>query len=172
MNAGGVAAIIDYLGDTRGQVRLPGIMVLGYVGAHTETLGMAVIVSKGVSQLAIIMQEESDDKIRAATVWSLGQIGSHTPEHAKALATVNVLPRLLEAYTSPHSSEDLQLKAKKGKQTLYMTQTNHTLSFEKRPPKGDLLTCVGALVARCTGQHPQVCRRSVQQGKTRLAFEK
>ena len=75
---------------------------------------MAVIVSKGVSQLAIIIQEESDDKIRAATVWSLGQIGSHTPEHAKALAMVNVLPRLLEAYTSPNSSEDLQLKAKKG----------------------------------------------------------
>merc|ERR1719220_1427718 len=74
---------------------------------------MAVIVSKGVSQLAIVLQEESDDKLRAATVWSLGQIGSHTPEHAKALATVNVLPRLLEAYTSTHSSEDLQLKAKK-----------------------------------------------------------
>lgn len=63
-------------------------MVLGYVGAHTETLGMAVIVSKGVSQLAIILQEETDDKIRAATVWSLGQIGQHTPEHAKALARV------------------------------------------------------------------------------------
>ena len=114
LNAGGVAAIIDYLGDTRGQVRLPGIMVLGYVGAHTETLGMAVIVSKGVSQLAIILQEETDDKIKSATVWSLGKTGSHTPEHDKALATVNVLPRLLDAYTSAHSSEDLQLKAKKG----------------------------------------------------------
>jgi len=113
LNAGGVAAIIDYLGNTRGLVRLPGIMVLGFVGAHTETLAMAVVVSKGVSQLAIILNEEKDDKVLAATAWSLGQIGAHTPEHAKALATANVLPRLLDAYKSPNSSEDLQLKAKK-----------------------------------------------------------
>lgn len=46
MNAGGVAAIIDYIGETRGNVRLPGIMMLGYVAAHSENLAMAVIVSK------------------------------------------------------------------------------------------------------------------------------
>ena len=46
VNAGGVAAVIDYLGETRGNVRLPGVMMLGYVGAHSENLAMAVIVSK------------------------------------------------------------------------------------------------------------------------------
>lgn len=46
MNAGGVAAVVDYVGDTRGNVRLPGIMMLGYVAAHSENLAMAVIVSK------------------------------------------------------------------------------------------------------------------------------
>ncbi len=46
VNAGGVAAIVDYVGDTRGNVRLPGIMMLGYVAAHSENLAMAVIVSK------------------------------------------------------------------------------------------------------------------------------
>ena len=46
VNAGGIAAVIDYIGDTRGNVRLPGIMMLGYVGAHSENLAMAVIVSK------------------------------------------------------------------------------------------------------------------------------
>ena len=46
MNAGGVAAVVDYIGETRGNVRLPGIMMLGYVAAHSETLAMAVIVSK------------------------------------------------------------------------------------------------------------------------------
>ena len=48
---------------------------------------------KGVSQLAVILQEETDDKIRSATIWSLGQIGCHTTEHAKAIAVANVLPR-------------------------------------------------------------------------------
>ncbi len=46
VNVGGVAAVIDYLGDSRGNVRLPGIMMLGYVATHSENLAMAVIVSK------------------------------------------------------------------------------------------------------------------------------
>ena len=46
INTGGVAAVVDYIGDTRGNVRLPGIMLLGYVAAHSENLAMAVIVSK------------------------------------------------------------------------------------------------------------------------------
>ena len=29
MNAGGVAAVVDYIGETKGNVRLPGIMMLG-----------------------------------------------------------------------------------------------------------------------------------------------
>lgn len=46
VNAGGVAAIVDFIGENRGTFRLPGVMMLGYVGAHTENLAMAVIVSK------------------------------------------------------------------------------------------------------------------------------
>lgn len=46
MNSGGIAAVIDYLGDCKGAMRLPGIMMLGYVAAHSENLAMAVIVSK------------------------------------------------------------------------------------------------------------------------------
>ena len=38
--------MVDYVGETRGNVRLPGIMMLGYVAAHSENLAMAVIVSK------------------------------------------------------------------------------------------------------------------------------
>jgi hypothetical protein len=46
VNAGGVAAMVDFIGENKGNVRLPGVMMLGYVGAHTENLAMAVIVSK------------------------------------------------------------------------------------------------------------------------------
>lgn len=46
VNAGGVAAVIDCIGICRGNVRLPGIMMLGYVAAHSENLAMAVIISK------------------------------------------------------------------------------------------------------------------------------
>lgn len=46
VNAGGVAAVVDYVSSTRGNVRLPAIMMLGYTAAHTESLAMAVILSK------------------------------------------------------------------------------------------------------------------------------
>ena len=46
VNAGGVAAMVDYVGDTCGNIRLPAIMMLGYVAAHSENLSMSVIVSK------------------------------------------------------------------------------------------------------------------------------
>ncbi|XP_071341521.1 sperm-associated antigen 6 [Trachinotus anak] len=113
VNCGGMAAVIDYLGDCHGNLRLPGIMMLGYVAAHSENLAMAVILSKGVPQLALCLSEEPEHHIKAATAWSIGQIGHHTPEHAKAVATANLLPKLLQLYMDASSSEDLQLKSKK-----------------------------------------------------------
>lgn len=65
---------------------------------------------QGVNQLALALSEESEDHIKAATVWSIGQIGRHTPEHAKAVALANLLPKLLELYMEASSSEDLQTK--------------------------------------------------------------
>ena len=49
---------------------------------------------------------------QAASAWALGQIGRHTPEHAKAVAQANVLPRLLQLYLQPGSSDDLQAKVR------------------------------------------------------------
>ncbi|XP_069770732.1 sperm-associated antigen 6 isoform X4 [Narcine bancroftii] len=113
VNTGGVAAVVDYIGDSKSNVRLPGIMMLGYVAAHSENLAMAVIVSKGVAQLAICLSEEPEDHLKAASAWALGHIGRHTPEHARAVAVANVLPKLLALYMQSGSSEDLQIKAKK-----------------------------------------------------------
>lgn len=69
-------------------------------------------VLQGVPQLALCLSEETEHYIKAATAWSIGQIGQHTPEHAKAVATANVLPKLLELYMDASSSEDLQAKVK------------------------------------------------------------
>ncbi|XP_026147837.1 sperm-associated antigen 6 [Mastacembelus armatus] len=113
VNCGGIAAVIDYLGDCHGNLRLPGIMMLGYVAAHSESLATAVILSKGVPQLSLCLSEEPEHHIKAATAWSIGQIGHHTPEHAKAVATANLLPKLLQLYMDASSSEDLQAKSKK-----------------------------------------------------------
>ncbi|KAM9337390.1 sperm-associated antigen 6 [Symphorus nematophorus] len=113
VNCGGLVEVVDDLGNCRGNLRVPGIMMLGYVAAHNESLAMAVILSKGVPQLALCLSEEPEHHIKAATVWSISQIGHHTPEHAKAVATANLLPKLLELYMDASSSEDLQIKSKK-----------------------------------------------------------
>uniref|UniRef100_H3CRT2 Sperm associated antigen 6 n=1 Tax=Tetraodon nigroviridis TaxID=99883 RepID=H3CRT2_TETNG len=121
VNCGGLAAVIDSLGNCHGNERLPGIMMLGYVAAHSENLAMAAILStcltppclQGVPQLALCLSEETEHHLRAAAAWSIGQIGRHSSEHAKAVAASNVLPRLLELYVDPGSSEDLKDKCKR-----------------------------------------------------------
>ena len=67
---------------------------------------------QGAVQLALTLSSETEDHVLAATAWSLGQIGRHTPEHAKAVATSNVLPRLLDLHLRQDSSEDLVMKVR------------------------------------------------------------
>jgi len=113
VNFGGVAAIVDYVRDTNGNNSLPGIMALGYIAAFSETLALAVIVEKGVPQLTRALIEEQEDHIRAAAAWSLGHVGRHTSDHAKAVTDAHVLPRLLERYLDEASSDDLKTKCKR-----------------------------------------------------------
>eukprot|EP00435_Cladocopium_sp_Y103_P033447 s720_g8.t1 len=138
VNAGGIAAMVDYVQEARGNARtsaatlkgscsgrirgLPGIMTLGYVSAFSETLALAVVVSRGIPPLkdALINEPEDwhhlvdfPDHVKAAAAWSLGQIGRHSPDHARALAEADVLRRILAVYLHRDSSEDLQMKAKR-----------------------------------------------------------
>lgn len=113
VNAGGVGALVDYTNDSKGSTRLPGIMTLGYISAFSETLALAVIVSHGIIPLANALEKEPEDHIKAAAAWSLGQIGRHSANHAKAVADCNVLPKLLDVFLSPTSSDDLREKSKR-----------------------------------------------------------
>ncbi|EZA50312.1 Sperm-associated antigen, partial [Ooceraea biroi] len=110
VNAGGIAALIELIRTSKSASRLPAIMALGYIAGHSDQLAVAVIESKGVVQLAIVLQEETEDCILAVTVWAIGQIGKHTPEHAKAVAVANMLPKLLQLHDASKSSEDLKTK--------------------------------------------------------------
>lgn len=42
--------------------------------------------------------------MRAAAAWSLGQMGGHTPDHAKAMAENDIPQLLLQLYRDPRSS--------------------------------------------------------------------
>eukprot|EP00752_Nemacystus_decipiens_P004338 g3963.t1 len=96
-----------------GNAKLPGIMAVGYIAAFSETLALAVIVSKGVAPLKDALVAEPEDHIKAASAWSLGQIGRHTPDHARALAEGDVLRHLLACMIHDDSSDDLRTKSKR-----------------------------------------------------------
>ena len=113
VNAGGGAALVDYVSEAKGNAKLPGIMAIGYISAFSETLALACIVSKAVAPLKEALVMEPEDHVKAATAWSLGQIGRHTPDHARALAEGDVLRHLLACMVHENSSEDLKTKAKR-----------------------------------------------------------
>ncbi|TGZ65864.1 hypothetical protein CRM22_005647 [Opisthorchis felineus] len=112
-NAGGAASIVEFLSNNTGYVILPGVMALGYIAAHSESLAMAIIMCGSVPQLKCTLWRETNEDVKAACAWALGQIGRHTPEHAKAVAKSDVLPILLECFIEPGAQEELKSKAKK-----------------------------------------------------------
>lgn len=113
VNSGGAAALVDYITDAQGNNKLPGIMAIGYIAAFSETLALAAIVSKAIPPLKEALISEPEDHIKAACVWTIGQIGRHTPDHARAIAEGDVLRHLLACMVHEDSSEDLKTKAKR-----------------------------------------------------------
>jgi hypothetical protein len=51
--------------------------------------------------------------MKSASAWALGQLGRHTPDHAKAVADTGVLPLLVTIENDTHSTEDLKGKCRK-----------------------------------------------------------
>eukprot|EP00761_Pharyngomonas_kirbyi_P012960 gb/GECH01012987.1/.p1 GENE.gb/GECH01012987.1/~~gb/GECH01012987.1/.p1 ORF type:complete len:506 (+),score=126.62 gb/GECH01012987.1/:1-1518(+) len=113
VSAGGLGPLIDYVGTTSGNARLPGIMTLGFIAAFSETLALSVVTENAIPPLTDSLVNEVEDHIKSASAWSLGQIGRHNPGQAKAVADKNVLKHLLDSYMSEEASEDLRKKSKK-----------------------------------------------------------
>ena len=134
VNAGGHTALIQYLTlpQVKGAARLPALMTLGYIGAFSETLATSIIVAQGLIPLRQTLVDDGqveEDHVKAAAVWSLGQIGRHTPEHAKAIAQSDILRLLIDLLVAPGSSADLQQKALRALQQL-LAKTTHLPALE------------------------------------------
>jgi len=151
VNAGGAGALVDFVRESSSNVRLPGIMALGYIAAFSETMALAVIAAKGgspvqretgtrdtdsflpssfpppragVGALKDCLLSEKEDHLKAATVWSLGQVGRHTPDHARALAEGGVLAPMVVLFNRPDSSDDLRLKCKRALKAVLVKTTD------------------------------------------------
>ena len=124
VNAGGAAALVDFVREAKGNIRLPGIMALGYIAAFSEAMALAIIVEKGVPALKDALISEPEDYVKAATVWTLGQVGRHTPDHAKALCEAGILQPVVVLFGRGDSSEDLKLKCKRALKAVIAKSTD------------------------------------------------
>ena len=187
VNAGGHTALVQYLTlpNLRGAARLPALMTLGYIGAFSETLATSIIVAQGLIPLRATLIDPPDggaaeeDHVKAAAVWSLGQIGRHTPEHAKAVAQSDILRLVIELLGSPSSSVDLQGKALRTLQQL-LAKTTHLPALEPLllcTSDERVLGCVVQQFAKVLPNHPQgrksfVTSRGLAKVQELLAKEK
>ncbi|KAJ3018867.1 Sperm-associated antigen 6 [Thoreauomyces humboldtii] len=174
VNSGGIAAVVDYVNETRGNARLPGIMTLGYVAAFSETLALAVIVAKGVSPLTQALVTESEEHIKAACAWSLGQIGRHSPDHAKTLADHAVLPKLLRILTSTEKTSSATTETDAGPGADLTTKTKRalkcilekTLSIEALDPLLQPSTTPPNILKYVVGQFAKILPHDVGARRT------
>jgi hypothetical protein len=86
VEAGGVGATCEFLNENKGSTRLPGIIILGYIAAYDGQTAMSIISNKGVAVLKDSLIQVPDDLVKGAAAWALGQIGGHTPDHAKIVS--------------------------------------------------------------------------------------
>jgi HEAT repeat protein len=113
VNAGGLLVIADYIKNADDEGKIPAIMALGFIAAFADSLALQVIRARAILPLSNALATSISDQVKSTTCWTLGQIGKHTSDHSRAVSEANVLPRLIEAFTSPKSSQELKSKAKR-----------------------------------------------------------
>lgn len=73
-------------GSDIGHFRLPSLMAIGFISAFSETLASTVVAEKAVTPIIEAVRAEDEDVLKSVGVWTVGQIGKHTSDHAKAIA--------------------------------------------------------------------------------------
>jgi HEAT repeat protein len=129
VNSGGHSAIVQYAQNSKGASRLPGLMALGYIAAFNETLATAIIVKQGLIPLKDALINETEDHIKAAAAWSIGQLGRHSPDHSKAVAQADLLRILIGLYEAESSSADLKTKCQKALKSI-LSKCTHLPALE------------------------------------------
>lgn len=113
VTSGALLPIVDFVSEAEGDDKLPGIMTLGFISAYSDTMAQAVIEAKAIAPLGQALSSSTADHVKAASAWTLGQIGRHSSDHSRAVASGNILSKLMNAYLNEGASEDLQSKSKR-----------------------------------------------------------
>lgn len=79
---------------------------------HSALLAMTLLNCSVIVLLQSVLNNKQNDALLGVTVWTIGQIGKHSSDHTNAIASANLLPKLLELYQNSSSSHDLRSKCK------------------------------------------------------------
>lgn len=116
VNSGGLGAIIQLMTnslDADEDLVTYASTTLGYIAGQSPHLALAIIECKGVHALMSVMCCEKMNSLQLCqTVWALGHIGKHTPEHSRVLGETNVYSKIVEFYESKYTSDELKKKCK------------------------------------------------------------
>ncbi|CAG9770782.1 unnamed protein product [Ceutorhynchus assimilis] len=117
VNTGAIGSLLEVLlqfpakpPEPSNDARIPCVSALGFIAGQSSQLAMTVLGCRIIQVLARILNECTDENLLSVTAWTIGQIGRHSPEHAAAVASANIFPRLLYLYESEKSSVDLKTK--------------------------------------------------------------
>ena len=141
-------------------------MTLGSMSAFSEAVALTVVASGGIPPLVGILEEDeatdaTEVRVKSAVAWSLGEIGRHSPEHAKALSDASALPTLVSLVREP-SSEDLHMTAADALKAILerSVQLASLEPFVDETLPEDVLTCVVNQFAKVL-PHDASARRSL-----------
>jgi len=172
VEAGGLGVLVNAVIRNRGDSKLPGIMALGYISGHTPALALSVVYSKGTDALAVALSETGDGHVGAAAAWALGHTARHSAEHAKYVSTCGILPRILEIYMTPESTDEMKEKAKQAlKMILLRTDDLENVEplLSTAPP--NILKYVVAQYSKVLPRDPAARRAFVTSGGLRKLQE-
>lgn len=122
VDQGAIPALIDYLNEcsesaAMTRLCLPGIMALGYIAGAKESFSLLTTDAGAIEILGPLLALDGDgdaalEGVKAASAWSMGQIGGHSATQAHLLAANNILRELVAAFMLDASPTELRKKSK------------------------------------------------------------
>jgi hypothetical protein len=88
-------------------------MAIGLIESFSQSLAMGLINEGICGGVTKVFTDSVKDYVKAASAWTIGQIGKHSSEHALHLINQNGLMQLHEAHLDRYASHDLQRKTKR-----------------------------------------------------------
>ena len=172
-DVGGVLPfIVDYMNANIGATKLHAITTLGYVAGFDHDLAKSVVMCKGHIALVNALKEKTEEHVKAAAAWSLGQIGRHSSELAKDLAEQKTLNELLVIYMAAEDKGDLKSKTKRAlKAIIQQCQEMEALRPLLEVANDKVLKHVVAQMAVILKSNPATKRPFAEKGSLKKLME-